>query len=123
MQQIIEEIAEVVGIGAAYEIACRWGNGELYVPIKATLTHPISLTIGLEAARKLSAVFGGERLEIPIERNVLKDLRNEEIRKARVERGESLGKIARDFGLNRATIVMILRKAGVIETESREDVA
>ena len=117
MQKIIADLSELIGSGDAWQIVRRWAGSELYVPRHMTRDHPIALTIGLEKAQILSKRYGNDRIRIPIERNALREQRNQSILKAKDD-GKSYTQISRDHGLSRPAVVAIIRK--LRDNEERE---
>lgn len=111
MQKVVQELVDSVGLGNALEIVRRWGGRSLRVPLAVQHSDPLALTLGLVLARKLVQNFGGERLELPAERNALLDMRNEQI-VAEVDRGESHSAVAHRYGISRAMVLKVLRTTG-----------
>lgn len=110
LQQIVQDMTEVVGLATTIEIIRRWGGRDWYVPKTVEPQDPLALTLGLEPARKFVAVFGGDRLTLPAERNVLMRLRDQAI-VDRLKAGESREKIGLDFGICRQRVTQIERKS------------
>lgn len=65
----LEDITNIVGISATIKLSARYGGKKIFIPHKSALkeSHTIVETIGKEAARKLSAEFPRETLDIPID--------------------------------------------------------
>ena len=74
--------------------------------------HPLTLTIGLDPAKKLAEKFGGTALEIPMEVNALLELRNNTIVRMFVDDYATITGLSLEFGLDRAMIQKIIDKAG-----------
>lgn len=110
MQRIVRELSDAVGFGPAIEIARRWGGRELRVPVKVGPGDPLALALGLETARRLVATFGGQVLQLPVERNALLDLRNAAIVRMAAD-GASQERIGLEFGLTRQAVAHVLRSA------------
>lgn len=110
MQRVVKELADAIGLGDAIEVCRRWGGREIYVPVKVEQGDPLALTLGLESARRLVATFGGQRLQLPAERNALLDLRNAAILRD-VDAGLSHESIGLRYGLTRQSIKHILQQA------------
>ena len=110
MQRVVKELADAIGLGDAIEVCRRWGGREAYVPVKVEAGDPLALTLGLESARKLVQAFGGQRLQLPAERNALLDLRNAAIVRD-ADAGLSHEQIGLRYGLTRQSIGHILRQA------------
>lgn len=108
MQRVIRELSNVIGLADAIEIVRRWGGRDLYVPVKVEAGEPLALTLGLDTARTLVQHYGGQRLQLPAERNALLDLRNAAI-VAQHEGGASMESIGLQYGLTRQAVSHILR--------------
>lgn len=61
-------IVEVIGEAKALELSKKRGGRELFIPIPSRLgPHtPVVQLLGVEAAEKLSARFGGDRIDVPL---------------------------------------------------------
>ncbi len=110
----LDQIAKLIGLQNAIVLTRRYGGRGVSIPTREKLheTHPLVLTIGLAPAYALADEFGGERLHLPPEANALLQVRNTEIVRRFVERGESIRSIAIEFGLDRAMIQKIIDAAG-----------
>ncbi|MGL4325829.1 MAG: Mor transcription activator family protein [Beijerinckiaceae bacterium] len=109
MQQIVHDLSERIGLGNAIEIVRRWGGRELRVPRHVEAGDPLALTLGLDVAKKLCWHFGGERLQLPAERNALLDLRNQAVME-RIAEGKSMESVGLEFGITRQRVKQIKRK-------------
>lgn len=118
MQKVVKEMVEALGVGLAFEIVERWGGRQLRVPRSIEREDPLALTLGFAAAKKVVEAFGGELLQLPIEKNALLDMRNRAIVRDYVERGRSLFDIAHDYGLTRQAAMRIIKAAGQTEGEA-----
>lgn len=120
----LNEIVEVCGHQAAITLTRSFGGRQLSVPNPDRLTeqHPIALSIGLTAARKLAKAKGGERLEIPSEINAVLELRNEAVCKA-FDDGGSIRAIGFEQGLSRKWVRNILVRCGREDEVLRRDAA
>lgn len=109
----INEIIELCGHQATLALVRQYGGRQLSIPQEATLTenHPLALVIGLTNARRLGRARGGERIEIPVEMNVVIELRNEAI-VAAFDKEQSIRSIAQDFQISRKWVRNILDKLG-----------
>lgn len=61
----LDQIGAVIGTSAALRLIAIFGGTNLYIPEAVTEDHPIARAIGLDAARKLSAVFAREQYDLP----------------------------------------------------------
>ena len=109
----LNEIVEACGHQAAIAITRAFGGRQLSVPNPDRMTedHPIALTIGLTAARKLAKSKGGERLEIPSEINAVLELRNDAVCRA-FDKGDSIRSISFEVGISRKWVRNILVRSG-----------
>lgn len=62
---IIDQIGEIIGATATLRMLALFGGTFLHVPETMSEAHVIARSIGLPAARKLSAHFAGEKLAVP----------------------------------------------------------
>lgn len=114
MSQTLDSLVEVIGMQPAIELTRAFGGRIIYVPMTMETTHPITLTIGWKPAEELAKHYGGSQLKVPAERNVLLQLRNDCIVKEYVEELASINGLANKYGLDRAMIRKVLRKADVL---------
>lgn len=109
MQKVVQELAEALGLGDAIEICRRWGGRDLNVPRSVDASDPLALTLGLDTARRLVESFGGEKLQLPSERNALLDMRNEAIIRE-LKAGRSHESTGLMFGLSRQAVAQLWRR-------------
>lgn len=110
MQVAIMDLTAVLSFAEALDIVRRWGNRRYRVPMKVELTDPLALSLGLERAQRLVHAYGGQVLEIPAERHVLRRLRNDAIWKACMVDGRSPAEVALEFGMSRQSVNWQLEK-------------
>lgn len=110
MQKILKEVSEVIGFPLAIELCRKWGGLSLRIPKKIKVEHPIAVTIGLEYAAKLSQIFGGENIYLPLYKNSRLAIRNAEIYKACIEEGKSRTQVGAEFGITRQSVSAIIKK-------------
>ena len=109
MQKILTELTDAIGFPATIEVVRRWGGRYLYVPVLARPGDALALTLGFDVARRLSEAYGGQRIQLPAERNALLDLRNAAIAADRSS-GMSQEQIGLRYGLTRQSVSYILRR-------------
>src|SRR5688572_19360963 len=109
MQRVLRDLVKAVGLGDAIEICKRWGGRDFNVPVHCRKTDPLALTLGNECAQKLCKAFGGQRLQLPKERQALLTERNKAIYRAVVIEGQSHQAVANEYGLHRQSINQVLR--------------
>lgn len=105
----LKDLSELIGDEAAYTLVVRWGGRVLSIPGTFDSTHVICGEIGTDATAKLVEQYGGQKLYLPVERNVMIDARNADI-VGRARAGISHSKIAVDCGLTRGRVSQILSK-------------
>lgn len=110
MQVAIQELTAALSFAEALEIVRRWGNRRFRVPMKVAPGDPLDLTLGLERAQRLVAVYGGQVLELPAERHALRRLREDAIWRACVQDGKSHEQVGIEFGLSRRHVGMTIEK-------------
>lgn len=71
-KSIVETVATAVGFIATCELCARFGGRTFYVPSRASSAHILSLFLGNEKSQKLSAMVGGQTIELPMLREVSK---------------------------------------------------
>lgn len=101
------EIKEVIGLRGAVILLNRCGGTRLFVPRRLRVQHKLVVWLGMEAAQKMCAYFGGETLSIVRASKALKTVRNREII-ARYGQGEKASSLALGFGLTERQIYTIL---------------
>jgi hypothetical protein len=111
MQRVLKDLADAIGLADAIEVCRRWGGRDLNVPLKVAAGDPLALTLGLDSARKLVKEFGGVRLQLPIERNALLDLRKRAIMLDYAGgKGDSQAQIGIEYGLTRQGVGAVIEK-------------
>ncbi len=101
------EIKDIAGPQAALSLARQYGGSSVYVPVKTTAEHPLSVLLGEQAARAISRIFGGDRLEVPKTDSIARQLRGKKIQQLRQE-GATISRLASEFNLSRRRILQIL---------------
>lgn len=61
----LAEIARLTDIETAVKLAEAWSGTKRAIPARPTLNSPIAAIVGLDAARKIGAEFGGIQWDIP----------------------------------------------------------
>lgn len=111
------DLAGLIGLPATLRLVEGWGGVmRLYVPKAVPQDHELARALGLEAARALSRVFGGDYLpSVPRCADALRQARNRALLRRRAE-GASPATLALEFGLTERQIWRLLaeaREAGV----------
>ena len=100
----IENIAKLIGAGAAARLISTFGGGRVYIAKSPGSTDAIAQVIGGEAAARLGAIFGGERVWFPNDAGHLTRRRIILMRK----RGSSVARIARVLRLSERYVYKVL---------------
>jgi len=79
------------------------------VPLRPNEQHILTRAIGLDAARDLSAIAGGDLLPVPRCSRMRRRIRNEKI-KMDVDRGVEIHQIAIEHGITERTVWGVLGK-------------
>lgn len=62
---VLDDIAEVIGLAGAFQLAAAYRGIRLYVPKNASSDPAITAAIGEELTAKLCRVFGGTTISLP----------------------------------------------------------
>lgn len=57
-----EKLVDAIGRPSAEKLIAEFGGRRIYVPVRAEPDSPIATAVGIESARTLSRLFGGERI-------------------------------------------------------------
>ncbi|WP_170181914.1 helix-turn-helix domain-containing protein [Phreatobacter stygius] len=104
------EIAEAAGTKAALSLGVAYAGRRFYVPKRLGQQHPLTQLLGLEAARKLVSLFGGETVLIPPALAGEARRRREAIIRMSAA-GASQTEIAHALGIDRTTVQRNQQKA------------
>ncbi len=109
LPESLREMVDLIGLSATLQLVKQFGGLiALYVPHEIGADHQLAAALGLPAARKLAAHYGGDCLRnIPRCTHRLRGLRNAEIR-ARRKAGESPATLACAYGMTERNVWMIL---------------
>jgi len=110
----LKRIAEWCGVDAAIKIWEHYAGCHLSVPKHLPDDHRLVDELGIDAARSLSKLHGGEILSISKCQKTRRAIRDEIIRDSR-GRGEQLATLARRHDLTERQI-MVICSAGVVES-------
>lgn len=103
----LQDMAEVIGDDDTMKLVENYGGTRIFVPHRMGAQHKLATLLGLEQARKLSNVFGGEALTIAQCSKLFKYKRNEEIRK-KYDEGVSITVMVREYGITERQIYAII---------------
>lgn len=101
---VVDNIAKVVGAGAALRLCAQFGGSRIYIAENPAPGNPIASTIGYSKAARLSTFFGGERVSIPSETAQVNRTRIARLRR----RGFSVSGIARTLGCSERYVYKVL---------------
>jgi hypothetical protein len=104
LQELADEFGEVNARALSYE----WGGVRLYIPQAPKDDHPITKTVGRQAADWLAYRFGGTSIYVPCEQ--ARAHRNQQILEQHAG-GRSVSALARQFGLSHRHVTRILSEA------------
>lgn len=94
----LQDIKDIVGPGAALILAEEFGGGPIYIPNRIRDNHPLAQLIGMEKLRRLSLVYGGDKLHVPKVDAIERQFRTRRIVKLR-QAGRTVASLAREFNL------------------------
>ena len=100
----IENIARVIGAGAASRLISTFGGGRLYIARCPRPADPLARVIGAAAAERLAGIFGGERIWFPSDAGHRTRRRIAAMRK----RGSPVSRIARELNLSERYVYKVL---------------
>ena len=108
------EMAEWIGPAATLRLIAAFGGIELYVPLEMTEDHPIAEAIGIDAARRLVAIYGRERLDLPAGNPAIAAARRQKVL-AQVKAGTlSKQKAARQLGTSARYVRQLLAQPRIM---------
>lgn len=100
----IENVAKVIGAGAAARLIARFGGRRMYIAKRPAAGDALARLVGYEAAVKLGAIFGGERMWLPNGAGHATRTRVAQLRRA----GASVSRIAGELGLSERHVYKVL---------------
>lgn len=103
------EVKEVIGMDGAMNLVRGFGGIRIFVPKRLRADHRLVVSLGLEAAQRLSHYFGGEILAVPRAVKALQQRRNREII-SQYGRSVSVRLLAQEHQLTERQIYSILAK-------------
>lgn len=96
------DIKAAIGLQAAAELCDEFGGTTITVPARPKATHPLARALGIETVKKLYAVFGNQKLSLPLGPN-----RGQAGRRAHaarlIEQGWSVTEAARQADMHERT--------------------
>lgn len=98
----VEAITSLIGEELMLRLSCDLGGKQLYIPMVPREHSPITVSIGAEAANKISEIYGGFRIEIPTTAG-----RDAEVLRL-YQSGVNIMQIAHRMRLHRKTIARII---------------
>ncbi len=105
-----DDLSAAIGVQAALALCDEHGGTTVTVPARPKATHPISRAIGVDAAKKLNAVFGNARLSLPM--GPTRGQRGRQVKVAQLlDKGFSKPEVARLADVHERTVYNIQRAA------------
>lgn len=104
------EIKDIVGLDGVEKLLNRCGGTRIFIPRNLKAQHKLANLLGIEAAQRMSAYFGGETLTIVRASRAKKAVRNREIIQ-RYDRGDKVPTLAMAFELTERQIYSILAQS------------
>ena len=103
------DLAGLIGLPATLRLVEGWGGTmRLYVPKAMPQDHELARALGLDAARALSGVYGGDYVpSIPRCADALRQARDRALLRRRAE-GASPATLAQEFGLTERHVWRLL---------------
>ena len=106
----LREIAELVGLHSAVELARVCGGTRIIIPAVARPDSPIARAVGSEGAAVISKRYAGEQVYIPSAASILRRRRDAAIVRA-YEKGKTAPALSRQHGLTERQVRGIIAKA------------
>jgi hypothetical protein len=122
---ILVELESTIGLAAALELVSKCGGTREYIPMPSELSgrdpaaSRLARFIGIEAAQKLAAMRGGDRIDVPRCAGLLRQRRDLEIVR-RLDAGETARSLAREFCLTERSIWTIASRDDLAEIQSNQ---
>ena len=99
-----ESVCRLIGRDRYNDFCLMLGGRRLYIPKNPGKDSPISVSMGLEAAIRVCAIYGGMMFDVP-----LNSRKHEEIRELDA-RGLSAVEIAHKIRVTRQTVMRVIKK-------------
>ncbi len=103
MPDVLAQVAAVAGFQVACDLGEALGGSRVHVARRPRQGTLLVKAVGLEAARAIARVYGGETIPIPQEPATDRARKQSEIVK-RIEQGYSVERICRDLKVDRRTV-------------------
>lgn len=97
-------IQRLIGDELYHEFCTQLGGRRLYLPLNPGPSSPISASIGLNAAVRVCAVYGGMTLDVPL------NARKHEVIRRLDAQGLTCVQIAHKIRVTRQTVMRVLKK-------------
>lgn len=106
---LFEELRELLGDDACIKLLGRYAGRRLYIPLEMRENHHLYWWLG-DDAKKLSEMYGGTTIELPLAPTRLWELRRKRIIELR-KSGASIQQIIQTLGCSRRGIQRVLASA------------
>lgn len=99
-----DSLTKLIGEELMVRLSFDLGGKILYIPLKAGAHCPLTVSVGLDAAKKICEVYGGMKFEVPNRKG--RDVEVLALHKS----GLSMLQIAHQMRLNRKTVAAIINR-------------
>lgn len=113
----MRELVELIGLEATLVLVDKWGGAYIDVPVHAKPNTAIGRLLGIDVLKKLVAVHGGTRMELPRCIAALNSIREASIIKD-LQAGKSKKQLAMQYGYTVRGIRKLVRRV-----EARDGIA
>jgi hypothetical protein len=101
------EVVQITDEDTTMRLVYHFGGSRIYIPKYPKEGKGISQAIGLEAANKLAANYGGDYLHIPFCKALKQEMRDRQILAAR-RQGAKTAELAKQFNLSQRRVQEII---------------
>lgn len=109
LEPVLQRFVQAIGLANTMRLVERCAGVPTYFPRQPTPEHWLTQLIGMDAALRVAAMWGGESPVLPGALPALRELRNRQMRAARAD--TSIRGLARAYRLGRRRVQQILAEA------------
>ena len=117
---VLREIERVAGFKAAMRLVNKVGGLSVTIPKTPDASHVLTQAVGLDIARKISALFGGERIAVPRAHHYRTVLRQAEVCR-RYRAGEAVRLLAKEYSLTERAVEKMVARENLRRQRRRYD--